>query len=63
MLTAQQRAQFDEAVAHSDISKSLEEASGWLHGDSPPRPGKPKPTKAHKKKPGACAPRSRARAC
>ena len=31
MLTAQQRAQFDEAVAHSDISKSLEEASGWLH--------------------------------
>jgi hypothetical protein len=52
MLTAEQRAQFDNAVAHSDIASSMEEASGWLAGSSPPT-ARAKAKAAHKKKPGA----------
>jgi hypothetical protein len=52
MLTAEQRARLDEAVANSNISKSLDEASGWLAGASPPTHAHAKPKPA-KKKPGA----------
>jgi len=37
MLSAAQRAALDEAMKHSDISRSLEEAQiKWLSGTSPP---------------------------
>jgi hypothetical protein len=55
MLTAEQRATLDAAVANGDISKSLEDASGWLSGSSPPVPGRNGKPKPAKKKPGADA--------
>lgn len=53
MLTAAQRAAMDEAIKHSDISKSLDEAqSKWLSGTSPPTRTAAKHKHANKKKHG-----------
>jgi hypothetical protein len=63
MLTAEQRATLDAAVLSGDISKSVEEASSWLSGSSPPVPGRNGKPKAAKKKPSACACACACRAC
>jgi hypothetical protein len=63
MLTDEQRATLDAAVLSGDISKSVEEASGWLSGSSPPVPGRNGKPKAAKKKPSACACACACRAC